>query len=386
MQRLEGTVKTYAWGSKDFIPALLGRGASGEPQAELWLGAHPSAPSLVDDRWLDQLINENPNATVGARSVAEFGPVLPYLLKVLSAAEPLSLQAHPSRAQAEVGFAAEEAAGVNRDAPERTYQDDWPKPEMLYALEPAELLCGFREPSETYDLFEQLGGPSAIRLVAPLHKGGAAELAEVFARIMRLSGDELGVIAEVGRDSAHLNGDFARTAQELSERYPEDPGVLAALLMNRVTLQPGDAVFLDAGNLHAYQHGSGIEIMANSNNVLRGGLTAKHVNLDELLKILDFTPGVPELVPGVEEEPGAFAYRTPAREFALWRLEVSTAGVWIPAAGTGRVLLVVEGSVTARAPTAELRLARGQSAFVSADEDVRLVGAGVSFLAAPGVV
>lgn len=383
MQRLQGTIQTYAWGSTDFLPALLGQPETGEQQAELWLGAHPSAPSLVADRPLDQLIGEDPEATLGPAVVAEFGPMLPYLLKVLSAAEPLSLQAHPSRAQAEAGFAAEEAAGVDLGAPERTYRDDWPKPEMLCALETTDLLCGFREPRETYDLFERLGVPAAVELVAPLRDGGASELAEVFAQIMRLSGAQLSLVGEVARAAGQLGGD-GQIAAELGARYPEDPGVLAALLMNRMTLQRNEAVFLDAGNLHAYVSGSGVEIMANSNNVLRGGLTSKHVNLGELLKILDFTPGFPALVSCVEERSGAWAYQTPASEFALWRLEVSSE-VLVPATGTPRVLLVYEGSMSARAATAELGLARGQSAFLSAGEDVELIGDGTAFLAGPGV-
>jgi len=340
---------------------------------------------MVEDRPLDQVIADDPNATVGARAVAEFGPVLPYLMKVLAAAEPLSLQAHPSRAQAEAGYLAEEAAGVALDAPERTYRDDWPKPEMLCALEAADVLCGFREPSQTYALFEQLGVRAALDLVTPLRDRGNDALGEVFERILRLSEAELDVVAEVGRAAATLDGEFAGTARELAERYPHDPGVLAALLMNRVTLQPYEAVFLPAGNLHAYLRGSGVEIMANSNNVLRGGLTSKHVNVDELLKVLNFTSRFPSLVSCVEQPPGVWAYDTPAPEFALWRLEMAGAAVTVPAADAGRVLLVTAGSVTARTTEQELALPRGQAAFLGAGEDVRLGGTGVAFLGAPGL-
>ncbi|HEX8510284.1 MAG TPA: type I phosphomannose isomerase catalytic subunit, partial [Propionibacteriaceae bacterium] len=157
MQRIEGTIQPYAWGSHTFIPELLGTEPTGEPQAELWLGAHSSSPAQVGGRGLDELVAADPDTFVGSASVAQFGPVLPYLLKVLAAAEPLSLQAHPSRAQAEAGFAAENAAGLALDAPDRTYRDNWPKPEMLCALGQADVLCGFREPASTYALFAELG-------------------------------------------------------------------------------------------------------------------------------------------------------------------------------------------------------------------------------------
>ncbi|HYP46117.1 MAG TPA: mannose-6-phosphate isomerase, class I [Propionibacteriaceae bacterium] len=386
ISRMQGTIQRYAWGTTDFIAELLGREPSGEPQAELWLGAHPSTPSLVGDRPLTDLIAEDADAVVGSESVAAFGPTLPYLLKVLSAAAPLSLQAHPSRAQAKEGFAAEEAAGIARDAAERTYRDDWPKPEMLCALVETEILCGFRSPAETYALFEQLGLGSTRHLIEPLREGGAAELEQVFGDILRLGEDASSVIGEVAQAAQRADSDFARTARELAERYPKDPGVLAALLMNRLTLAPADAVYLPAGNLHAYLRGSGIEIMANSDNVLRGGLTSKHVDVEELRKVLDFTPGVPGLVSCVEEQPGLWTYETPAPEFALWRLELTGSPLRLPATASGRVLLVVDGSVSAHdEEQPALTLQRGQSAFVSAGEQVALEGTGTVFVAGPGV-
>lgn len=385
MLRIEGVIQPYAWGSDSFIPDLLGLERTGEPHAELWLGAHPSAPARVDGRALDELIAEQPEALVGPKSVTEFGPTLPYLLKVLSAAQPLSLQAHPSRAQAEAGFAAEEAEGVPLDAAERTYRDDWPKPEMLCALEDAEVLCGFREPAESYALFSRLKVAAALELVEPLRQGGAPELERVFERTLRLSGSELSVIGEVARAAGGGGDNFARTARELGKRYPDDPGVLAALLMNRLRLHRLDAIYLPAGNLHAYLHGSGIEIMANSNNVLRGGLTSKHVNVDELLKVLDFTPGVPEVMQGVEQPSGVFAYATPAPEFALYRLECRGDPVVLPRKSNGRVVLCVAGHATLRSAQGELALEQGQAAFVLArDREATVEGVGTLFLAAPG--
>jgi mannose-6-phosphate isomerase len=391
MERLTGTIQPYAWGSTTFIPELLGTEPTGKPQAELWLGAHASAPSLLDGRPLDELVSEQPEQLVGRRAVAEFGATLPYLIKVLAAAEPLSLQAHPTRAQAEEGYEREEKAGLAQDDPERVYRDSWPKPEMLCALTKAETLCGFRVPAETYELFRRLGVASALELVAPLQHGGSDDLEQVFGRILRLTEDERSVIDEVA-DAAlgHVDDDgdlgvFARTAVGLSRRHPKDPGVLAALTMNRVTLQPTEAIFLGAGNLHAYLEGSGVEIMANSDNVLRGGLTSKHVDVEELLKVLDFTSGYPELVTCVEEAPGTWRYQTPAPEFSLWRLEVSTAPMSVPADGSGRVILLTDGSAGLRSGADPLALERGQSAFLLADDRVSIDGQGTAFLAAPGV-
>ena len=297
MQRLTGVIQPYAWGSRTAIPELLGVEPTGEPQAELWFGAHPLAPSTVDGEPLDKVVAEDPVGVIGRASVEAFGPRLPFLLKVIAAAQPLSLQAHPSREQAEAGYAREQAAGVPRDAPHRTYRDGWPKPELLCALVETEALCGFREPRETYHMFDKVGVSSALELVAPLANDDvptAERLRVVFSRLLRLKPDERSVISEVAQAAEAAKGpddlaSFARTAWELNAYYPGDPGVLAALLMNRITLQSGDALFMPPGNLHAYLRGGGVEIMANSDNVMRGGLTPKYVDVDELLAILDFT-------------------------------------------------------------------------------------------------
>ena|SRR5690606_25156299 len=390
--RLTGTVQPYPWGSTTAIPELLGVEPTGEPQAELWLGTHPQGPGRLEGRDLGDFLAAAPRDRIGAVAVDRFGPRLPYLMKVLAAARPLSLQAHPSREQAEQGFAREEAAGIPQDAADRTYRDDWPKPEALCALEPVQALCGFRDPAETYALFRRLGVSSALDLVAPLADGGAAALAEVFGRLLRLGPDQRDVIDEVvaAAESIASAGDaeldqFARTAVELARSYPGDPGVIAGLLLNRVGYDAYDAIFLPAGNLHAYLSGTGVEIMANSDNVLRGGLTGKHIDVDELIKVLDFTPLRPELVPIVEESPGVFGYRTPAPEFGLWRLEPGGSTVELPGPGTGRVLLVVAGSVTLSGTGRELTLGRGESAFVTADAaDPQVTGHGTAFVGGPG--
>jgi mannose-6-phosphate isomerase len=239
-----------------------------------------------------------------------------------------------------------------------------------------------------------LGVGSALTLVEPLRGGGAEELEQVFRAILRLGDRATELVAAVEAGAAALvaagEGDddvdpFVQTARDLGRRYPDDPGVLAALLMNRVTLRPYEGTFLAAGNLHAYLKGSGIEIMANSDNVLRGGLTSKHIDVDQLLEVLDFTPGFPGLVEVVEEPPGVFCYRTPAPEFALWRLEPRSTALSVPKHAAGRVVLVTDGAAELTVGTEQLALARGQSAFLPAGEDVELTGHGTVFVAAPGV-
>lgn len=410
MRRLTGSVQPYPWGSVELLPRFLGAAPTGEPQAELWLGAHPQAPSRVDDTTLDTAIAADPAGWLGTDPVHRFGPRLSFLMKVLAAAQPLSLQAHPSRAQAEAGFARENAARIAQTAPERTYRDDWPKPEALCALDSFDALCGFRQPDETFALFEQLGVTRAVDLVRPLHHGGADELAQVFERLLRMP-DASDAVAAVRAAARHVAGrpgpfgDFARTAVEVGEHYPRDAGVLAALTMNRVRLQRNEAIYLPAGNLHAYLSGIGVEIMANSDNVLRGGLTGKHIDVDELLGLLDFTPGFAGTVPVSRTAPGVVSYQTGAPEFALWRLDVNDT-VALPGTGHGRIALVTEGELTFRTvqddtaagadssghdrtatiPTDPARcdLARGESCFLLPADRTQVTGRGTAFVGSTG--
>jgi mannose-6-phosphate isomerase len=393
MERLTGVIQPYAWGSRTAIPEFLGVEPTGEPQAELWFGAHPLAPSAVDGEPLDKLVAHDPVRVVGRASVEAFGPRLPFLLKIIAAAQPLSLQAHPSREQAAAGYAREQAAGVPRDAPQRTYRDGWPKPELLCAFVETDALCGFREPAATYQMFEKLAVDEALTLVAALADAdvpAAERLRVAFSRLLRLTPDERSVIAELAQAAEAIQepddvASFARTASELNTYHPGDPGVLAALLMNRITLQPGDALFMPSGNLHAYLSGGGVEIMANSDNVMRGGLTPKYVNVDELLAVLDFTPGLRGLITPLEESPGVWRYPTPAPEFTLWRLEPHAESAAVPAAGSGRILLVTDGELTAMSTTTRLDLGRGEAALLSAGEEAAVTGRGTAFVGGPGV-
>lgn len=402
MKLIDGVVQPYAWGDVDAIPGLLGTQPTGEPQAEYWLGAHASAPSVIEDADasddgvpanLRTLVADHPEV-LGAGSRAEFGDTLPFLLKVLAAAQPLSLQAHPSRAQAEQGFAAENAAGVPLEASNRTYKDDWPKPEMLVALTDFSALCGFRDPVRTSDLFRAIGAPDAVNsVIGPLtQRHGSAGLEEVFLDVLSVDGarrmlvDEV-VAAAVGHQADHGEvGEFARTAVDLDERYPSDPGILAALLMNRIELHPGEAIFLPAGNMHAYLKGTGVEIMANSDNVLRGGLTSKHIDVDALVQVVDFAAAPVEVLHPVPEGSGVSRYLTPAPEFALWRLDLAPdQPAMLPGQGRARILLLTDGHVACATADETIELVKGRSAFIAADEVVRLTGSCTAFVAASGV-
>ena len=387
---MTGSVQGYAWGSTTVLPEFLGREPDGEPQAELWFGAHPSAPSQVGEASLDKLIDADPAGVVGAASVARFGPRLPYLLKVLAAARPLSLQAHPSRAQAEVGFARESAAGLPVNSPERVFADDWPKPEMMIALTTVDALCGFREPAETYALFAGLDVPDALHLVEPLRSGHPDSLREVLSRVLRPRARERTLVAPLIAAAGRLDpadpelAEFARTAVDLDRHFPNDLGIVAALLLNRLRLGIGDALYLPAGNMHAYLGGAGIEIMANSNNTLRGGLTGKLIAVDALLDILDFSPSRPPLVEPVLDAPRVWRYPTPAPEFCLWRLEPAQTPLRVPATGAGRILLVADGAVTL-SDGVECAAARGGAVFCFPGDEVTISGRGTAFVAGPGI-
>ena len=392
MQRLNGAIQHYAWGTTDAIPNLLGISANGKPFAEYWLGAHPLAPATLEGRRLDEAVAELPEV-LGEQPRAAFGDQLPFLVKVLSARHALSLQAHPSRPQAIEGFARENAAGIALDAPERTYRDDWPKPELLIALSDFHSLNGFREPTRTAWLFDQLGVSSELAsIIGPLtERKGAAAMAEVFLDVLSLTGEraELSELvcaaAMKHKDAPGELGEFARTVIELDEVFPGDPGILAALLMNRVVLSAGEATFVPAGRMHAHLYGTGVEVMANSDNVVRGGLTAKHVDVGELVKVVDFEAVTPSRVTPVIEAPGVEHFPTECPEFDVWRIRVGAEPTAVPGVGSARVLLTVGGSARLRGAGVDLELGSGESAFLAATEQPTIEGDGLVFVTAAGV-
>ncbi len=322
MYRLENPVRDYAWGSRTHIPRLLGVPPDGRPWAELWMGAHPSAPSrLPDGTSLEDAIAADPERMLGARVHASFGDRLPFLMKLLAAAEPLSLQVHPTSERARIRCAEQDAAGIPLDAPERSYPDASHKPELIYALTRFEGMAGFRDPERTAVILRGLGlrwldavadqiettqTPfQTLRAVVTEMLGTKGELLRHRLRELRAAastaelrshssyaGRRAGTADDptlVERESVRV---YAATAQ-LVDRYPDDAGVLVTLLLNHVVLAAGEAMFIDAGVIHAYTSGFGVEIMAASDNVLRAGLTPKHVDIPELLEVTNFTPMPP---------------------------------------------------------------------------------------------
>lgn len=397
MDLLDNVVQPYAWGSHTAIARLLGRPTpSTTPEAELWMGAHPGAPSRLQGAGggtLLEAIRAAPDATLGPAVAGTYGPTLPFLLKVLAAQTPLSLQAHPSLAQAKEGFERENAAGVPPGAPSRNYKDANHKPELLCALEPFEALCGFRQIDQTLALFDLLPVGVLDPVLAPLRKErDSSGLRRTFEALMTLSREEareaVTEVTRAARPLAEVDGPFRASFQwalRLEELYPGDVGVIGSLLLNVLHLEPGEAVFLPAGNLHAYLKGVGIEIMANSDNVLRGGCTPKHVDVPELLRVLDFTAGPiqplrPRATPGDEE-----IYDTPAREFRLSRIRLAEGARFHATLDGPEILLCVEGTAVARTESRTLQLRQGTSVFVAfSDREVEMSGTGTVFRATVG--
>jgi mannose-6-phosphate isomerase len=346
MRRVTGVVQHYAWGDPEAIPTLLGLRPDGRPWAEWWLGTHPGGPATV----------------VGDGPLAEVAGELPYLLKVLAAASPLSMQTHPSPAQATAGFAREQAAGIAADAPERIYRDAAGKPELLCALTRFDALCGFRPAGETEALLHDLG---AHDLAGVLRQDGLAALVEQLYRRRLDLGAAVAVCATSRRAEAEL-------VSRLWRDHPGDPSVLVTLLLNRVTLRPGEAVYLGPGNLHAYLHGLAVEVMGGSDNVVRGGLTTKHVDVDELLRVVDITPLSNPVVHAVEVAPGCWCYPTPGAPFDLTRFDVI--GSLPHTAKSREVLCCVAGETGP--------LHQGEAGYLAPGEAVVLHGPSTVFCAA----
>ncbi|MDG4864772.1 mannose-6-phosphate isomerase, class I [Streptomyces sp. T-3] len=379
MDRLTNTIRPYAWGSTTAIPQLLGVEPTGEPQAEMWMGAHPGAPSHLARGPLNEVIAAAPEQELGPEAVAKFGPRLPFLLKILAAGAPLSLQVHPNLAQAKEGYADEEARGVPIDAPHRNYKDANHKPELICALTPFDGLCGFRAPDEAARFLETLdvdGLKPYVDLLSA-HPEEAA-LREVLTAVLSADRDEMAAtVTEAAAACERLGGVYAPYAS-IARHYPGDPGVIAAMLLNFVQLQPGEALFLGAGVPHAYLDGLGVEIMANSDNVLRCGLTPKHVDVPELLRIVRFEATDPGVLRPEASADGEEVYETPIDEFRLSRYVLAEDSAPRDlTARTPQILLCTAGAVRA----GELELAPGQSAFVPAGDKAEISGNGTVFRA-----
>lgn len=432
---LEGAVRHYEWGSSEAIPALLGRPADGRPWAELWLGAHPLAPAAVGSLAvpLDQRIAADPPRALGSTAASQFGG-LPFLFKVLAAARPLSLQAHPSPEQARIGFEREQALGIPVDAPHRSFRDPFHKPELVCALTRFEALCGLRDADATLALLNAIeaaelepvrerlsedSSPDGLRdLIGWLLGLGEADASKLIGSLLLGCSSALAAAGPgrpdaktpadgqgLGAAGSPVQGDRqrpaltpARSAEgerplrqrqhegllsaviSLGRRHPGDPAVVVAMLLNHVVLQPGEALFLPAGNLHCYLGGTVVEVMSCSDNVLRGGLTSKHVDVATLLDVVDTTPAHPA-IQRPEPVGGIAAYESGVPEFALERLEVEPRRP-VALRGGPAVLLCTEGAVD----VGGLALERGLAAWVDFSElPVELAGSAAVFACTTGL-
>lgn len=334
---LKNPVQEYAWGSKTFIPQLLGEPApSRKPQAELWMGAHPKASSqvLCDDQWisLSEFIQKNPEGILG-RSVAEkFSNKLPFLLKVLAIAKPLSIQAHPNQNQAREGFARENRLKIPLKAPHRNYKDENHKPELICALTPFWALKGLRKIEDMMALMDRISvsdfKEDILNLQShPDQKGWK----EFLATLMTMEQKKQAKIVTkvIAYSEKYRDADPAfEWMIKLNQEYPDDITVLSPMFLNLVRLEPGNAMYIPAGELHAYLEGAGIELMANSDNVLRGGLTPKHIDVDELLKILNFTYDKVDILRPVGHDNNEEVYPTAAEEFLLSVISVREGSIF----------------------------------------------------------
>lgn len=385
---LSNVPRDYAWGSRDAIARLQGRPPASTPEAEVWFGDHPGAPATVEDgtgRTLDAWIAED-GPTHGLSSP------LPFLLKLLAAESPLSIQAHPARTRARDGFAREERANVPRDAPHRNYRDENHKPEVIVAIDDDfEALAGFRPANEILELLDALrvDDPAIARLRDGLRSDVPdAAIASFLAAVLadEVAGADAIIAAVSTADAPQFTEDLT-ALRRIAAVYPGDPGVIVALLMNRVVLQEGQALFVPAGIPHAYLRGLGVEIMAASDNVLRGGLTPKHVDVPELLEVLSFRPGRIPLLEPQTSGGGVDVFAPPVADFSLVRVrrDVAEAEKTSVRLEGPTIVLATRGRMVVSGAAGRVELAPGQACFVTPDEtSVGVGGEGELFLATPG--
>ncbi len=378
MRRLQHTTRDYDWGSPDDIPRFMGEAADGRPVAEVWMGTHPSGPSTVE-------------TGDGPVTLSEVAGELPFMLKVLAASRPLSIQVHPNAEQAAVGFANEEAAGIPIDAPNRVYRDPHHKPEMVYALTTFDTLVGFRPTAEILRVLSSIDSPLARSLSDSLDaRPGFESIVRVVGTLLEDKPDvaEIDRMVASCRDLTEQGIDVKRaymTAAEIAEHHPGDVGIVVSLLLNRLTLQPGEAAFLGPGIIHAHLSGMCLEVMASSDNVLRAGLTSKHLDPPGLLGSLD--RGRSRLA-RVAPEPFGFStdvFSPAVEEFALAVTQCSRAepdGVELPDAPR-RIVLCTGGVVElANAHGERVRMQRGESVYADeSDGTLRGIGTGELALA-----
>lgn len=368
---MQNPIQGYDWGSHDALTTLFGiPNPAGKPQAELWMGAHPNGCSEVtlagDVQKLSTLIESAPAAVLGDATVARFGS-LPFLFKVLCAEKALSIQVHPSKAQAEAGFAREEAAGIDAKAANRNYKDPNHKPELVFALTPYQAMNGFRAIPAILALFDAMALPALAELTAALRQSqDEVGLQHFFHQMLILDGarKEEALTGLLAYAAARQDDETFALITSLAAQYPGDVGLFSPLLLNVVTLKPGQAMYLDACTPHAYVRGTGLEIMANSDNVLRAGLTPKYIDVAELLDCTRCLPKPDDqilLAPHLEGAVQHFEVPVPDFTFSVY-----PAGEHALTTANAEILFAIDGTVTLQQGEQSLRLEKGQSAFVPA--------------------
>mgnify|MGYP000906244200 CR=1 FL=1 len=372
MHKLINSLQNYAWGSKTALTDLYGIPNPEQlPMAELWMGAHPKSSSSVEidgeKRSLRELIEADQHRLLGSKVAARFGE-LPFLFKVLCADQPLSIQVHPSKSAAVAGFAKENAAGIDLSAADRNYKDANHKPELVYALTPFLAINGFRQLDEVISLLQPVAGAHSA-IAHFLQHADADHLARLFASLLSLKGEEksraLGVL-KAALNSQH--GQPWETIKEICAFWPDDSGLFLPLLLNVIELQPGEAMFLFAETPHAYLRGVALEIMANSDNVLRAGLTPKYIDIPELLANVKFTPSpYQQLLTQPQADGNALNFPIPVDDFAF-SIHTLTNDLVAVSQQSAAILFCIEGEATIARHPQQLVLQPGESCFIAADE------------------
>ena len=376
---LKGSPQNYEWGSHTYIQDLVGV-ATQEPLAELWLGAHHKAPARINGQTLDAFLKANPH--LSGSSYSDERP-LSYLMKVLAAQKPLSIQVHPNKAQAEAGFERENKQGLPLDDPVRNYRDANHKLELICALTPFEAMCGFRAFDRIVEALHTVGLSKRIAACEQFcAQPNPQSWKECFAALLSLESD---VLAQTLRNISYLDSDtWAQEQawiQKLADLYPQDCGALAPLYLNIVQLQPLEALFLDTGTPHAYLQGAGIEVMTASDNVLRAGLTSKHIDLCELSKVLTFKPLEIEILKLNSSVSGLRFFNQKAQEFKLGYAQVDAASELDLRLDTPAIILCMEGRLNCSQSSSKIELRRGEAAFCDAlEQEIKIAGEGAFFV------
>lgn len=368
---LQNPIQAYNWGHQERLEKLFAiPNPDHLPQAEMWMGAHDKAPSLIQrPQAMDVFISENPEQVLGSEINSRFEGKLPFLFKVLSAEKPLSIQVHPNKQQAQLGFAKENALGIPVEASERNYRDDNHKPELIYALTPFKAMNGFRALDDIIRLFSLIENSMLEDWLTDFHEAKNAQgLKDFYQKIMQVKGGDQQQLLNDALSAANGCDDPAlQEVLRLHQFYPGDTGILSPLLLNLVSLLPGEAIFLKAGTLHAYLQGTGLEVMASSDNVLRGGLTDKHVDIKELINTIEFEPiSEDELRVKPVNHRAQESFPVPVSDFTFNVIHASDSATTYQC-HSAEILFCLQGNVTVRSSAGQcFVLQLGQSCLVTA--------------------